>query len=377
MHREKRRHDEADESRVKIALIIPSLSAGGAERVVSVLANEWSNTTERETHLITFTNIPESYLVSENVRRFNALGGTRETPGAFEYVVVARRIRNYILSNHVDYVVSFLDKFNVFVLGSLMFSDVPVFVCERNSPWRKRSRWLRFAKRCLYPFAKGVVVQTHRAIEPTRVKTGARRVVAIPNPIAPLQIGSEVSEKQNVILNVGRLVPQKNQAFLLEAFARSQIDDWSLAIAGSGPLRNDLVELAVSLGVQDKVIFVGQTNDIGEWYRRARIFCLSSDYEGFPNALLEAMSFGLACVSTDCDTGPRELLGEGAAGLLVKVGDREGLSNALCQLVSDERGRREFGEEAHRRSKAYDSSIVAERFFEVLLDSDKNKTGSG
>lgn len=377
MHREKRRHDEADESRVKIALIIPSLTAGGAERVVSVLANEWSNTTERETHLITFTNIPESYLVSENVRRFNALGGTRETPGAFEYVVVARRIRNYILSNHVDYVVSFLDKFNVFVLGSLMFSDVPVFVCERNSPWRKRSRWLRFAKRCLYPFAKGVVVQTHRAIAPTRVKTGARRVVAIPNPIAPLQIGSEVSEKQNVILNVGRLVPQKNQAFLLEAFARSQIDDWSLAIAGSGPLRNDLVELAVSLGVQDKVIFVGQTNDIGEWYRRARIFCLSSDYEGFPNALLEAMSFGLACVSTDCDTGPRELLGEGAAGLLVKVGDREGLSNALCQLVSDERGRREFGEEAHRRSKAYHSSIVAERFFEVLLDSDKNKTGSG
>lgn len=137
------------------------------------------------------------------------------------------------------------------------------------------------------------------------------------------------------ILTVGRLKLAKNQALLLEAFARHVCDHESvLAMVGVGPLSDDLAAHAVRLGIADKVLFPGFRVTPGDWYSSADLFVLSSDYEGFGNVVVEALHFGLPVVSTDCPYGPAEILGEGRWGRLVPVGDAAALAAGMAEALA-------------------------------------------
>jgi glycosyltransferase involved in cell wall biosynthesis len=162
---------------------------------------------------------------------------------------------------------------------------------------------------------------------------------------APDSVGSPFRKR---LLAVGRLDYQKGFELLIEAFARLAADarDWELVIVGQGPLREALGERLEELGIGDAAYLAGEVGNLDDWYRDADLFALSSRFEGFPNALLEAMAHGLPAVSFDCDTGPRDIIRPGVDGLLVAPGDVGALEAALRRLMGDAALREQFGKRA-------------------------------
>ena len=165
------------------------------------------------------------------------------------------------------------------------------------------------------------------------------------------------------ILTVGSLKAQKNQALLIWSFARLRRPGAKLMIVGAGPLETDLKNLAASLGVSDRVIFPGFAADPWPYYASAQLFVLSSDYEGYPNVLVEAMRCGLAVVSTDCESGPREILDGGRYGRLVPVGDE----NALAEAIEAELKAPHDPDLVRHRAEEISGADTAQRYLDLLI----------
>lgn len=169
---------------------------------------------------------------------------------------------------------------------------------------------------------------------------GSAAVKIIPNAINKEFITAEYSGPRNKqIVSSGRLTEQKNHALLIKAFAgiTAKYPAYKLVIYGDGPLRKDLELLASNLGIADKVSFPGYTTEIRKKIERSSLFVLSSDFEGMPNALMEAMALGVPCISTDCKGGgARFLIKNGTNGLLTPIGDVEALQAAMEKILSDQ-----------------------------------------
>ena len=157
---------------------------------------------------------------------------------------------------------------------------------------------------------------------------------------------------------------QKNQALLLHAFARLlETVDTRLMLLGDGPLRGALEALARKLGLADKIIMPGFIPDPTPFYRTADLFALSSDHEGLPTVLIEALACGLPVASTDCPSGPAEILENGRWGRLTPVGDAEALANAMAQSLAAEHDR----EALRRRAADFSPARAADRYLQLLF----------
>lgn len=186
---------------------------------------------------------------------------------------------------------------------------------------------------------------------------------AAPAPSANIEALWGDAEKR--IITVGWLKAQKNQALLIRSFARLAPHRAKLMILGSGPLERELKALALSLGIADRVIFPGFAADPWPFYASADLFALSSDYEGYPNVLVEAMRSGLAVVSTDCESGPREILDGGRFGRLVPVGDEKALADALAVELE----RPHDPDSVRARAEEISGPETARRYLELLTGS--------
>lgn len=203
------------------------------------------------------------------------------------------------------------------------------------------------------------------------------RIIAIPNGIDCDWISSQASlasimplptvRRTRTIVTIGRLVPQKDHATLLRGFAvlAGQMD-CRLVIVGNGPELFALQTLARKLGVAGKVRFAGYQANPYAFLARADLFVLSSRYEGMPNVLLEALACGLPVASTDCPSGPREILANGAYGELVPVGDAARLAVAMSHALQ----RRPEPERQRGRARVFDVAAIAERYTDVILGAD-------
>ena len=206
----------------------------------------------------------------------------------------------------------------------------------------------RILRNFCYPFTNGLIVQTdvikgfyQKIIQESKIKI-------IPNPIDEiiLSVRKDYNERENVILTVGRLDANKNQRLLIEAFANLNVVNWKLVIVGDGILREEYIKLTSSLGISDKVDFVGNISNVSDYYNKAKIFVFTSQSEGFPNALLEAMSFGLPCISTDCPSGPSEIIKNNENGYLIEVNNRVQLEGQMTNLMNNQRLCLEFSAKA-------------------------------
>lgn len=347
----------------RVAIVIPSLSHGGAERVASLLANVWVPIV-KEVHVITLSGLQQFYDVDRRVRLFNASAGVASA-NRLGSCLVALRVRAYVARSGIDTVLSFMDKYNIFTLIALAGLNVKVNVSERSSPAKQRRLWLRVARRLCYPFANSVISQTSAAKNLLTSEIPGVSAVVIPNPVRAVEVTDRDREK--LILSVGRLVPEKGHALLLRSFALLNDQDWKLAIVGSGPLRDDLLKLAAELGVSARVVFVEATRNIDFWYSTASIFVLSSISEGFPNALLEAMAAGLPCVSFDCSAGPAEIIDDGISGVLIPPGDISRLAWELDRLVRSPSLRRALSMAAVLRASDFRAEHISMRYLRACL----------
>jgi GalNAc-alpha-(1->4)-GalNAc-alpha-(1->3)-diNAcBac-PP-undecaprenol alpha-1,4-N-acetyl-D-galactosaminyltransferase len=173
-----------------------------------------------------------------------------------------------------------------------------------------------------------------------------------------------------LILAMGRLTRQKGFDLLLDAFQRSGLAEngWHLAILGEGLERYALVEQATALGVSQALALPGRVSDIGRFLASADIFVLSSRYEGFPNALLEAMQMGRACVSFNCLSGPSDLIVNDRNGFLIPAEDIEELSVALQRLAANPVLRSRLGGQASEVTKQFSPAKIYGDWLRLIDD---------
>jgi GalNAc-alpha-(1->4)-GalNAc-alpha-(1->3)-diNAcBac-PP-undecaprenol alpha-1,4-N-acetyl-D-galactosaminyltransferase len=371
----------------RVVVVVYSLAGGGAERVVVDLCGALRDD-GRETILLTLGgDDPDAYPVPAGVQR-ERMEIRRVAYSLFQtawyFFDRLRAMRRKLRALEPDAVVSFIDQVNVWTVLCLFGTGIPVIVSERLHPaYNPIPRIWKIARRLVYPFADAVTVQTEDGAEWLRRWTRVKHTVVIPNAVRYPQdlvfrdLTNEASlvtatPPQPFILAIGRLNEQKGFDLLLDAFHRSSLAqrEWHLVILGQGPERSVLEQQAARLQIADAVTLPGFV-EVGEWLARADIFVLSSRYEGFPNALVEAMQMQRACVSFDCPSGPRDLIENDRNGLLVPAQDVAGLAEALGRLAADPVLRRRLGAQASKVGEQLSPALVYGMWLGLIDDSCK------
>ena len=352
---------------MKILVIIPTLWAGGAERVVSVLTKEWSKS--HQVTLALFDASGRVYDCREQIVDLRVPPSDRPLRKICNFAVRVMRLRALIKKESPDRVISFLETANFPTIAAAILAGYlnRLYVSVRGNPasFPVVSRVLIL---WLYRFPSGVIACSEgikRELESMRVH--AKRISFIPNPI--VWMDKEVVEQKTAsplsnrfILGVGRLSWEKGFDRLLRAFRGLDRSDLHLVILGKGEEQLKLVNLARELEIEKYVHFPGHVRDVKTWYRHAACFVLSSHHEGWPNVLMEAMANGCPAISFDCKYGPSEIIQDGESGLLVSEGDVEGLTKAIARVLDDEALRRNLIAKGLNRVKLFDIREIATRW---------------
>lgn len=342
---------------VRILLIIPTLKQGGAERVMSILANRFISM-GHEVNLLFLSEPSCFYRVDSKVQIYTLHQECNNTRFAKLYAFfMTFKLRSVLKSVNPDFVLSFMTPYNIFTLISGIGLNLNIFVSDRSNPNKKLPFLTRLLRNIFYRNAVGIIAQTELAKDSLYNITKHKNIKVIYNPIEVSLIPLNTREKY--ILNVGRLVKEKGQSYLLDAFSRVPNLDWKLVLLGDGPLKEQLLEQIEKLNLTDRVLLLGSVDNVEEWYSKSSIFAFSSISEGFPNALAEAMCAGLPCVSFDCDTGPRDIIKNNINGFLVPTGESMLLKEKIIQLINDKDLRCEIGEEAAKIKNDLDSDSIA------------------
>ena len=360
----------------RITLVISSLGRGGAERVAVDLCSFLAES-GRDVSVLTLSgDDPDAYDLPASVRRSRieirraARSGLQSIKFTLDHLREMRR--NILRIEDPTSVLSFIEQTNIRTIGCLVGSGIPVVVSERIHPGHHPlpQSW-SLLRRMVYRFASAVVVQNEDIADWFRKSVATRRLLTIPNAVRGRDISwrsSALAPSEPIILGIGRLARQKGFDLLLRAFARTRLADngWRVVILGEGEDRKALSQLSDDLGVSGSVEMPGHVTDVSGWIARSRIFALPSRYEGFPNALLEAMQLGTACVSFDCPSGPRDLIEDGVNGLLVPAEDVDALTEALRQLALDQPLRERLAREAAKVSETFAADRIYRLWTEAL-----------
>lgn len=357
---------------MKILFFISSLQCGGAEHVAATLCNRWASTGQDVT-LATFDDgsAPPFFPLDERVRHL-PLGLRKASTGLLDASLAnlrrAPQITRAIEEVGPDRIVSFIEATNVLVLLAARRTAIPVVVAERIDPARHRLRapW-RILRRLTYGRAARIVVQTDAAAGffPAAWRS---RIAVIPNPVPEPHDRSHVAGDGNRLVAMGRLEPQKGFDLLIRAFATIAEDrpSWTLTIYGEGQERVALADAIEDGALVGRVVLAGRAADAAEAFRRADLFVLSSRYEGFPNALCEAMAAGVPAVAFDCRSGPREIVRDGVDGILVPDGDVSALAAGLLRLTGDDDLRRMLGARAAEITERFSVDRIAVLWIDLL-----------
>ena len=243
-----------------------------------------------------------------------------------------------------------------------------IIISERNDPKEANSYWQYLMSKILYPFADCCVFQTKR-IQNYYSKKCIDKSSIILNPLDTTSFPQKNNYEQKSFVAVGKLWPQKNHLLLIDAFKECS-NDYILKIYGEGPLRDKLTSRIKELELSDRVFLMGNQPDIINKIIDEGVFVLSSDYEGLSNALMEAMCVGMPCISTNC-AGADEIIKDGTNGLLVEVGNKQQLTEAMDLLAKDSVIRKRVGRESLRFREECSSDTVANEWIKIIEKIDK------
>lgn len=329
----------------KLLVSCGTLSSGGAERVLSVLSCSFADAFQEVTY-ITWIDMPDFYQLDPRVKRICI----EKECGSKSIFKKALWFRRYVKMEKISLVLSFLEPFNIMICAILFGIKVPIIVSDRNDP---RVVWNSFCKKNIrktaYSKASGIVCQTeHNKCYYKGSLLRKAKVIMNPVFMPDDYVGKALrANKENRIVAVVRLDIQKNLQMLIKAFDlfHSQHPEYSLTIYGEGPNRAELEKLVESLGLGDSVCMPGRSNHVWDDILVAKCFALSSNNEGLPNALIEAMCLGLPCVSTKV-SGAVDLIKSGDNGFLVDKNDFIGMASCFESIIADDNTSNTMGEKA-------------------------------
>ncbi|HEV7307794.1 glycosyltransferase family 4 protein [Ensifer sp.] len=361
-------HAAEQEPALRIVFVLSGLGAGGAEKVVNMLAHHRRAHGDDVHVLAVSANNAASFFAYDKAISVEALGGGTAS-GAIGTARRIARLRTRLSALSPDLVVSFLTKVNIMVVLASRGLGLRLVLSERNNfSTQAMSPIWRLSRPLAARAAERLVMQTRQAttLLPPALKD---KSVIIPNPVT-LRRASPAAEGDGTrVVAVGRLDRQKGFDLLIDAFATvTKLDPrLTLTIFGEGPERAALEAQVQRLGLQDRIRLPGTTKSPVEWLDAGDIFVLSSRFEGFPNVLLEAMSAGLATIAFDCPWGPSEIINTPEVGMLVPLGDIAQLTAAIRRLAGDAALRQRLGAAAARAVAArYATSIVLQQWDNVI-----------
>ena len=334
-----------NKTKKSIAFVIGGLTSGGAERVICTIANYVC--LDYNVYIFPLVKTKIAYSFNSSI----IVEPCRETENLsfLDNFKIISNLSKKIKIYNIDLVLSFITNSNIISIIASKIKNVPIIISERNYPEKEQIKLIwKILRTLTYPLADELVVQTSLIKRYFEKTINSTKISVIPNPL-PFEFKAFQSNlvKEKIVLNVGRLEDQKNQKFLIDAFSKIKFKDWRLQIVGNGSLKTKLMDRIKKLNLTGQVEILPSTKDIISVYKRASIFAFCSHYEGFPNSLMEAMHMGLPCISTDCPTGPAELIDNGVNGLLIPMNDLSKMVEKLNFLIKNENERIALGKNAH------------------------------
>lgn len=333
----------------RILFVLPFLSSGGAERVVSIWSSEMAKKGV-DVHLLLFYRVSNEYNLNNKVK-VHTISTSKTSYDKLSKYNKIKHLRNAFKEIKPDVILPFISY--VGIVTSIANIGLPYSIVEtvridpRYSPSSKINRFLRDLS---INSAEKCIVQSKNQLDYFSVRM-QKKMVIHPNPIDNNFIKAKkvfTENKVKNIVSVGRLEKQKNFPLLIKSFSEvaKKNKDITLRIYGVGSLHSELQQYISSLDMEGRVLLCGRTNNIVKVLQESDLFILSSDAEGMPNSLMEAMAIGLPCISTDCPSGPSDLIQHGINGLLVPVNDSTALIKSIETVISNVRDSIKMGENA-------------------------------
>jgi len=358
----------------RLTITVPSLSLGGAEGVAAMMANHWAQAGDAVTLITLDSSETDTFQLSEAVQRYE-LAVMQDSKNLLQAVFNnrqrVRRLQEVIAASEPDVVISLTDRMNVLTLLATRKLNRPVLISERSDPRHHPiGRLWSYLRKKTYPRATALVVQTEGVADFCKQWMKGTPIEVIPNavptprsPDIPVVTEQMVLSRppSHIIYGMGRLSYEKGFDRLIDAFSNlaEKFPNWKLRILGEGPLRESLQATIDERGLQEQIELTGWVEDPELHLDQGALFVLPSRYEGFPNALLQAMSRGLACISFDCESGPADIAQEGLQVIIVhtkkfsKFSPSYQLALMMEAIMEDE---------SFRKETAINSLQVTERF---------------
>jgi len=347
----------------KVLCILPSMNGGGAERVMLLLLSGFDRKKYQPT-LVLFEkkgallrDVPQDIQVH-----------CLEKMGRLDALFLPHRLASYVEEVQPDVILSFLWYANLINVLTARFwrHNVPVIISVHNFlsvslTIQRYSKIKYLFARLLFPMANEVIAVSKAASRDLicNFKIPRNKVSVISNGIDKEQViryGADRPESNifddsvPVIVAVGRLNKQKNFDLLIRAYAEvRKKHKVKLLILGEGEERCDLEHLLSELGLSDCVSMPGFVSNPYAYIKRSSLFVMSSNFEGFPVVLLEVMACGTPIISTDCNSGPNEILENSVTGMLVSVGSINELNDVMCMLLEDPERAKQLAERAKKK----------------------------
>lgn len=362
----------------RILLFIHSLHGGGAERVAADLSAHWAGM-GREVMVVTQASAEgDVYTLHPKVRRevLHTAGEGGGLRGIWSNIQRVRALRRVVKAFRPDIVLAMMTTASV--LSVLACAGLPcrVIVTEHtHPPSQTLSGFWQRLRRLTYPRAARVVALTRGTADWLAQHVPGSRLAVIPNPVHfPLPRAEPIltpvsGDGRKRLLAVGRLHADKGFDLLIQAYAplAASHPDWDLVILGEGDERPALEAQVRAAGLASRIFMPGRAGNVGDWYESADLYVLTSRFEGLSNTLLESMASGLAAVSFDCDTGPREIVREGVDGVLVRPnGDVSALCKALDAVMKNDTDRRRMAQAATDVRDRFSAERVLQKWQELF-----------
>lgn len=343
---------------------------GGIERALSVLANEWAAQDIEVTYISSLKSEP-FYKLNPAIKVVQPYH--RRSGGLMNKLLYYPRLlhflRNTVRNTDPDRVLVFGDWFSPMALLALLHTKYPVYISDRTIPDYTFKFPIPQLKKWLYPKAAGFIAQTQRSKQYKEAVFGKRfPMKIIPNALPEFKYdGIEKINRQHKIIYIGRFAWEKDPEILVRAMTAISKNhpDWKLEMAGSGPLLQPMQALVKDLNLQSFIEFRGNVQNVEVLYKEASILVLPSVVEGFPNTLIEAMSFGLPCICFQ-DIPYEDIVTDGIDGLVIKERKEQYLADAISKLIDDQKLRLLIGENAKNNVQRFNKEVIARSLLDFM-----------